>query len=248
MEEIKFNEDGTAQVTIASANIEAFKSFKTDADIAAALLAGAGKIEIPGEDATPEQLAAFSKAIGVPEKVEDYKLTFADDAAKKIFEKNLADMHAARLTPKQAQAMINKWQTQLADKKAELENKYKESEATLNTEWKTPEAVKTNKEAALKAAALLGFDKDSIAAIERQLGPAQTWIKFYTLSQKMKDTQLPSVGGGNTAPNYNSPEAAAARIKELIDDKAFAQKMIDKDPEALKTWKELHERAGGISK
>lgn len=34
-----------------------------------------GRIKVPGENATPEEIAEYTKAIGVPEKVDDYKIT-----------------------------------------------------------------------------------------------------------------------------------------------------------------------------
>jgi len=42
---------------------------------ATAEISAGGKVKIPGENATPEEIAAFTKAIGVPEKVDGYQIT-----------------------------------------------------------------------------------------------------------------------------------------------------------------------------
>lgn len=42
---------------------------------AIAKISEGGKIKIPGENATAEELAEYAKATGVPEKIEDYKIT-----------------------------------------------------------------------------------------------------------------------------------------------------------------------------
>jgi hypothetical protein len=52
---------------------QAFKAWQS----AQAKLTEGGKVKIPDANATPEELAAYNKAIGLPEKVEDYKITAA---------------------------------------------------------------------------------------------------------------------------------------------------------------------------
>lgn len=50
---------------------QAFKAWKS----AVSKLSEGGRVKVPGENATAEELAEFNKAIGLPEKVEDYKIT-----------------------------------------------------------------------------------------------------------------------------------------------------------------------------
>ena len=42
---------------------------------ATAEISAGGRVKIPGENATPEEIAAYNKAIGVPEKPDGYKIT-----------------------------------------------------------------------------------------------------------------------------------------------------------------------------
>lgn len=50
---------------------QAFKAWQS----AQTKLTEGGKIKIPDANSTPEEVAAYNKAIGLPEKVEDYKIT-----------------------------------------------------------------------------------------------------------------------------------------------------------------------------
>lgn len=50
---------------------QAFKAWQN----AQAKLTEGGRVKIPDANSTPEEIAAYNKAIGLPEKVEDYKIT-----------------------------------------------------------------------------------------------------------------------------------------------------------------------------
>lgn len=71
-----------------------------------------GLIKLPGKDAKPEDVQAFHKAMGVPEKPDDYigKLKLGDgqvlgDDDKPIFEAIAKPAHAAGVTPAQLSAV-----------------------------------------------------------------------------------------------------------------------------------------------
>ena len=75
-------------------------SFEKLEDLVKAHFELKGKSAIPGKDAKPEDVAAFWKALGYPEKPEQYAL--AKDKTAGTF---LAAAHAARLTDEQASAL-----------------------------------------------------------------------------------------------------------------------------------------------
>jgi hypothetical protein len=105
-----------------------------------------GLIKVPGKDAKPEDIAAFNKALGVPEKVEDY---FTDlkldngavlgDADKPIAEGFATAVHEVGATP----AVVNRalsWyfnhMEQVASAEAEADDTFRsEAQATLREEW-----------------------------------------------------------------------------------------------------------------
>lgn len=72
-------------------------------------LAGAEKLAIPGKNSTPEDWQNLFRKLGVPEKVDDYKVEFkkeaiiTDDFAKDF----RAKMHTAGVLPQQAQQIAD---------------------------------------------------------------------------------------------------------------------------------------------
>ena len=82
-----------------------------------------GMVKLPGEDATPEDIAAFHKSLGVPDTIDGYGLTkpeklpdgvqWNDEAATSY----LAKAKEIGLTPQQA-AALRDWQVELFGKDA----------------------------------------------------------------------------------------------------------------------------------
>lgn len=70
-----------------------------------------GMLKVPGADAKPEEIAAYHKALGVPEKPEGYGLKQPDQLPEGVvWDQSFADgfskaAHAAGLTPAQVQAL-----------------------------------------------------------------------------------------------------------------------------------------------
>lgn len=95
----------------------------------------------PGDDAKPEEVSAFHKALGVPEKADDYEFQAAEgvehdpkmtDWAKKTF-------HTANLTKDQAGIISQAWDgfmTGMVEAQKEASEKaVKEATETLKKEW-----------------------------------------------------------------------------------------------------------------
>lgn len=107
------------------------------------------RIKLPGEDATDEERAAFNKALGVPESVDEYKVTrpefvdeetFNSDQWQQPIQSFVAEMHKAGATQGQVDAalgtyfnMVEAVQAQTAEQDAEYE---KQAEADLRERWK----------------------------------------------------------------------------------------------------------------
>ncbi len=105
-----------------------------------------GLIKKPGKDAKPEDLAEYHKALGVPEKPEEYfkdiKLdngAVIGDADKPIVDIFAASMHKAGATPAVMSAMLNTYyahQEQVAAELDEADDTYRrESERALKDEF-----------------------------------------------------------------------------------------------------------------
>lgn len=99
--------------------------------------------QIPGEDATPEQKAAFHRRMGVPEKVEDYKITPEvpegvpwNDEIQGAFAKFA---HEQGLPPAVATRVVN-WYLQRAGQGVDMQTtasaeEIKKTQAALRSKW-----------------------------------------------------------------------------------------------------------------
>lgn len=122
------------------------KNFKDIKSLAAAHVAlkkhlGADKIALPGKNATAEDWKALYTKLGVPEKVDDYKVEFkkeaviTDDFAKEFRTK----LHSVGILPQQAQALAD-WvsETNITNTKKFSEDRAKQQQAEigeLRKEW-----------------------------------------------------------------------------------------------------------------
>lgn len=103
----------------------------------------------PGKGAKPEDIQAYHKALGVPDKPEDYQVTLPEnlpeelkpttDAQKAGQAQFLKAMHAVGATPDVVNATLGFYYTTLAQGKAQMEQQAKEkreeAEAELAQEW-----------------------------------------------------------------------------------------------------------------
>ena len=128
-----------------------------------------GLVKMPGKDASEEDIAAFHKALGVPEKPEDYfkDIQLANGAVIGEADKPLADsyagaMHKAGATQAQMNAGMDWYyqfqEEQAADLDASDETFRGESQRALKDEFGSTFKRKTNAIASLFAAAPGGAD------------------------------------------------------------------------------------------
>lgn len=101
-------------------------------------------VNIPGDDATEEEIAEFRKAMNIPETADDYEVSWADgaeptEADKAILETFADSMHKANATPGQLQAAVDWYNDQLKNlNQQRLEARYNaqvETQSELKAEW-----------------------------------------------------------------------------------------------------------------
>jgi hypothetical protein len=183
--------------------------------------AGEQGLKLPGKDATPEQWAEFYKAIGAPEKAEDYKLPVpeGDDGA---FAKTASEWFKdAGILPQQAEKLAGKWnefvasQQQAADKVeadrvAALHAKNTAEQADLRNEW--GQAHTANMEFARRAATQF-FPKEQagavISAMEGVLGYKATIQALHRIGQGLGEHDATAGLGG--AGNAGAGEKSLAQ-------------------------------------
>lgn len=141
-----------------------------------------GLVKLPGKDAKPEDIAAFHKALGVPEKPEDYlneikleKGVVIGDADKPMLSSVLDTVHKAGGTPQVVNAIVNWYYSQQEENAAKLDEAddafRHEAMAALKEEYGSSFRRKTSAIAPLFAQAPGGTDiKNENSLFARLLG------------------------------------------------------------------------------
>jgi hypothetical protein len=133
---------------------------------------GGGLIKVPGKDASPEEIAAYHKALGVPEKPEDYMKTVKldngaviGDADKPIVDGFALAMHKSGAHPAAVNAALNWYYAQQEERAAaqdEADDKFRrEAEAALKEEFGPAFRRNTNSISSLFVQAPGGADADN---------------------------------------------------------------------------------------
>lgn len=145
-------------------------------------LNGGGLIKVPGKDAKPEEIEAYRKSLGVPEKPEEYlkDLTLDNgavigEADKPMVADAMSAIHKAGATPDVAKAILNWYYGEQEKKAAELDEQddtfRRESERALKDELGPAFQRTRNAIGPLFATAPGGTDtKNENALISRILG------------------------------------------------------------------------------
>jgi hypothetical protein len=96
----------------------------------------------PGDKATPEEITAFHKSLGVPEKADEYEFPKGEGVAHdpKMIEWAKGTFHEAKLSKEQASVVSKKWdafmqQIAVAEKEA-VEKELTDANNKLKEEWK----------------------------------------------------------------------------------------------------------------
>ncbi|MGA0207752.1 MAG: hypothetical protein ACO3LT_08185 [Ilumatobacteraceae bacterium] len=105
------------------------------------------RVAVPGADATPEQIQKYREALGIPEKVEDYKIGKPEDVPDELWDENAANtyrevFHKLNIPPKAANELINTYieiergrqEAMVAHQQGELERARKELQSEFGSE------------------------------------------------------------------------------------------------------------------
>ena len=208
---------------------EALSEHKDISSLARGYLDFVGKSEsavyVPGEGATADEIKAYQRKIGVPEKSDGYVFAIpsgmpADSGFDSDFVKGFASLaHDAGITKASAEKFYNAYMEQVkegivanvAEEKTALEAKtalQKEAVAKLEVDWKTD--TKANVERAHRAFEQLGGEDEAKEVMERfvdpdtkaKLGDNPTVLRlFFKIAQMIDDdTIIPGQFGVNGHP------------------------------------------------
>lgn len=192
-------------------------------------------IAVPGDNATPEQVAAFNKKIGVPDAPDAYDFGFGQDAkvdeATTTFGKNM--LHKLGVPASKAKVAGEMWNQFVQDQQRAVAEQQQTQNtaalAALEQEWGAD--LQANKAAGQRALAALKLDDATVQAIENNIGAAGI-VKLLAAIGRASDEG--GFVGGNQGGDPNSPEsmskeAAQAKIKALQGDADFQKAYTDKN-------------------
>lgn len=200
-------------------------------------------LEMPPENATPEQLDAFYSKLGRPADPNEYGLKAPDGGDPAMVEWFKGTAHKLGLSAKQAQSLFTEFNGMSGSMQEKLQSQMaQESEkaiGTLKQEW--GQAYDQMIGAGRRAATALGYDAGRLSAIEDKLGTAEMLRLFATLGSKMGEDSFAgerSEGGFGT-----TPAAAKQQIADLKLDKGFMDKYLSGDKDAVGKLQRLMEAA-----
>lgn len=228
------------------------KGFKTPDDVVKAYRAAekaihdSGRVKVPGEGATAEEVAAWNKAIGVPDDVAGYAITPPNDAQGNPIE--LDDAMLGRMAESALKHGASKTvyegivgdfiQGQLDDAAA-FDAAQQKAGAAVVKEWGADKAEKLA--AVDRAAAALGMSSTDMIAIRNAIGADKALKTFAKLGEGMAEDVLISGGRGRFGV---SGAEAAAEIETLKADPEFTAKLMKGDPQARARWNRLNDAVG----
>lgn len=201
----------------------------------------ANAIPVPNEKSTPEEVAAYRKAIGVPESPEGYKLkpeqlpegvTWDENVAKRAAE--LAHKHNI---PAAAMGELMKFDMERAALMNQaaanmIEEQLQQGRAELERVWgdKMPEKI----ELARRAAVTAGVDPTSQGFVDPQVVKA-----IVSLAEKLSDDKL-------VAGNQTGVSSTRARARDIMTNQAnpLYARYQEGDPEVVDQVRRMLTSAG----
>ena len=155
------------------------------------------------EKATPEEIAAFHKALGVPDKAEDYKfekpkdlpegLNYQDNVvqwwAQTAHEIGLSDKAAKSIFEKYNKLAVEQYNQQVRELAAQVEKENATAQAALKEKWGTE--YDKNYELAVRCMKHFGGEEFGKKVIEYGLGNDPAFLEFMVnVSKAFKDDTL----------------------------------------------------------
>ena len=183
-------------------------------------------------------LSEVYKALGRPEKAEDYGLgdeEFAKAASQKLYDLGISK--------KQAEALMQFMTEQDAVNKKNADDEWNTSVEkgveALKKEWGADYEVNSElaKTTVRDIVSKTGFSEEELNKVEKALGTDKAMKLFYAFGNLN--------GGVKNLQNYNAgvetPEIAAYKLKEMLADKDTAKLLASKDHKTMAEIKRLTE-------
>ncbi|RTL11281.1 MAG: hypothetical protein EKK54_08105 [Neisseriaceae bacterium] len=209
-------------------------------------------LALPGDDATPEQLAEFYTKLGRPEKAEDYGLNVPEGVDPLFSQEAGKWMHELGLNKKQAAGLTDKWNAfaQAAYQKQEADYQRDQQAADSKIKEQYGKDYDQVKELASRAMRFIMPDitednhSETFAKIQGAIGAESAFNLFAKLGREFfAEHKFAGQNGGTTG--VMTKEEAQAAIKAKQSDKEWYQRFKNGDAAAVSEWNRLLEKAHG---
>lgn len=198
-------------------------------------------VRVPDDLSAPES-RQFWERVGTPKDVKDYGLQVTkENGGEKLAEWAAAEFHKAGVPKGMAQKFMNSWNEKsaanLAEMKAQREGVIKTADANLRTEWGA--AYDKNKNLVEQTATALGFTPEESQALGQILGPEKAPKLLLKLASGTSEQDF--IAGRKQTDDSMTPDAAGSKVRELMTNADFVQRLNSGDQAAMREWQRVHE-------
>lgn len=197
-------------------------------------------LKMPDEN-NADEVNAFYKKLGRPDKAEDYKFEIAEGQDDAIAKAIAPELFKAGLSQKQAAAIYKSLEAAKIEQGKAAEAAAIKAEEDLKSEWGTN--YDNNLKAAQQAAKIAGVTAEQIEALQKATNYKTVMNMFKNLASKFGEDVLRGAGDNKSSNFTMTPQEAREKIEQLKSNKEWQEKMANNDKAAIKEYKELSQIA-----
>ena len=193
-------------------------------------------IRLPDEN-NADEVNAFYKKLGRPDKAEDYKFEIAQGQDDAIAKAIAPELFKIGLSQKQAAAIYKTLENAKIEQGKAAEAAAIKAEEDLKTEWGSN--YENNLKAAQQAAKVAGVTAEQIEALQKATDYKTVMNMFKNLASKFGEDVLRGAGNNQQSRFTLTPQQAREKIEQLKTNKDWVTKINSGDKATLQEYDEL---------
>lgn len=193
-------------------------------------------IRLPDEN-NADEVNAFYKKLGRPDKAEDYKFEIAEGQDDAIAKAIAPELFKIGLSQKQAAAIYKTLENAKIEQGKVAEAAAIKAEEDLKTEWGSN--YENNLKAAQQAAKVAGVTAAQIEALQKATDYKTVMNMLKNLASKFGEDVLRGAGNNQQSRFTLTPQQAREKIEQLKTNKDWVTKINSGDKATLQEYDEL---------
>ena len=162
-------------------------------------------IMLPKDDASPEEVGAFFKSLGVPETADKYDIKVPQGLQSETVDQAKGWMHEAGVPPKLAQRLVDSVAKAESARWALWEKASNTEMNDLAVEWGAK--FDDNAEVARRAVKTAGLDQAALLKMEMAIGTKNLMTMFHKFGMNLNEAAAPAPGNGGGQFVMNKAQA-----------------------------------------